>query len=84
MFLHGNNLYHCNVNIDSVFVDIGGDWKIGELGFLTSFQSSNGGVVNPSEAAYGVPVKRFFNYIPNKYRPLEVASQRFVLCDGYI
>jgi len=60
--------------MESVFVDAAGDWKIGELGFLTSFQSQ--GVVNPSEAAYGVPVKRFFNFISQKHRSGEMSSQR--------
>eukprot|EP01080_Neovahlkampfia_damariscottae_P002085 gene2085-1957_t len=69
-FLHSNNLYHGFVSIDSIFVNEAGDWKLGNLGFLTQIPPSN-------TNHYEFNIKRFSNFIPTKMKAPEFAAQQW-------
>ncbi|KAL9646531.1 hypothetical protein ABK040_006525 [Willaertia magna] len=81
-FLHGNNMYHCNINIESIFVDKSGDWKLGEVGFLSTFSNNMSMPSSGNNMMAEVNVKKFFNYVSPKHRSPEISSQLWNLVEG--
>ncbi len=82
-FLHSKDLYVCNLNIHSIFVDAAGDWKLGDIGFTTEINAMKQSTQTAESNPYGNPLKRFHNLIPLQYRAPEVISQRWDLIEQY-
>jgi SCY1-like protein 1 len=43
-FLHSRRMSHCAISVQSIFVDVAGDWRIGELGFLSEVAGTQNNV----------------------------------------
>jgi hypothetical protein len=59
-FLHSKRLYHGCICAPSIYVDQAGEWKIGELGFLSEVVDQNApqeGSPNSDSQTYGFPLK---------------------------
>ncbi len=61
-FLHSKRLYHGNINAPSIYVDQAGEWKIGELGFLSEIVDPNAPQPettspNTDSQTYGFPMR---------------------------
>jgi SCY1-like protein 1 len=86
-FLHSKRLYHGCISAPSIYVDQAGEWKIGELGFLSEVldpstpQLEN--TPNIEANTYGFPMKKFYSYLPHKYKSPEVMSQRWDVVEKY-
>ncbi|KAL0488709.1 hypothetical protein AKO1_015856 [Acrasis kona] len=80
IFLHSKHLYHGNISSQSIYVDEAGEWKIGELGFLSEVLDPNAvaqeGAVN-EQGTYGFPIRKLYGYLSHKYKAPEVNSQRW-------
>lgn len=95
-FLHSRRMYHGNVSLQSIYVDDSGDWKIGQLGFLSEIGSSGGGGAmvdsqDPSSqytstSQHGIAdfsMRIFQAFLIQKYKAPEVLGQRWDLVERY-
>ena len=77
-FLHSRRMAHGAISIHSIFMDAAGDWKIGELGFLTEST-----VVNPNDpngqeyAITDFAMRTFSHHLPHKYKAPEIMANRW-------
>lgn len=67
-FFNDSKLVHANTNVGSIFVTLGGDWKLGSLDFLSGLDDGDSSLLMLNSAL-----------VPTKYTPPELAQ---AVCSG--